>query len=211
MKIHAFISGDFSSAISRSIHSSYADYTFSELPSVEIYKEWTVFEKSADIYLVILDAPNPSFCEKINDLCHDLEKAFIPIIVEQPHINIGPVYLGQETACYSCYIDRVRQHSNKNEILDNLWRFYEANPTSAPKGFHPADPDLISNWVLGHLESSFREIGGRIFRINLITRDSQSSSVIGVHGCKRCGLNRDEATRSYDLLYEELFRKEVKV
>jgi hypothetical protein len=47
-------------------------------------------------------------------------------------------------------------------------------------------------------------VAGQVWLLNTNQRGAVSSEVVGIHGCPRCGLKRDEATRSFLALRREV-------
>ena len=85
--------------------------------------------------------------------------------------------------------------------------FYNAEPTRGPQGFLPAFADIAAIRLaqfVAQLERDAAAVAGQVWQLNTISRDTVQGTVIGVHGCKYCGLGREEATRSVSALRHEL-------
>jgi hypothetical protein len=203
MKTHIFINGPLALEITQQIIKLQSDITYSAIDQTNFLP----YIDQVELIYVISDNPCVKFCKKINDYCSEKNNiSFIPIIVDQPFLTIGPIRLSKTDSCYHCYIERTMQHSPTPIVTERVWDFYEKNPNTYPLGHHPSEPSTIANLIVGHSMNEFESIKGKLFQLNLITREIIPSQVISVHGCKRCGLGRDEKTRGYEELQGLLFK-----
>jgi bacteriocin biosynthesis cyclodehydratase domain-containing protein len=139
-------------------------------------------------------------------MSHAWRTPFIEAVMETPQLRVGPVVVPGKGACHACAERRALQHSPRPNEHRALREFYDANPEQGPQGFLPAFAEIAAV----RLAQFVRQIGkdpvsvaGQVWRLNTIHRETVGSKVVGVHGCPRCGLKRDEATRSFaSLRYE---------
>ncbi|WP_077706052.1 hypothetical protein [Virgibacillus dokdonensis] len=203
MNIHMFTNGPLSKEVSQILKKNISTTTSIEISEAIILNNPDL--EAAELIVVISDNPCVSFCKKISDYSYKEKKIFVPIIIDQPNVIIGPIWRSAEDACYHCYIDRILQHSPVSQVLKEVWQFYDHNLQTFSTGYHPSEPSFLASWLLGNLSNCFSDVRGQVIQLNLVTREPISSQVIGVHGCPRCGLGREEKTRGYIHIQEELF------
>lgn len=205
LNMHVYYLGQFSFEAANLIKEQSTATVSSIVNQQELnYEEIMETVNDADTFIVISDRPCISYCKMMSDFCHQYGKAFIPIIVDQPFLTIGPVYINHNDSCYYCFIDRSMQHSPIPKVAKSIWSYYEQNKTPGPRGFHPSEPALLANWILSHQKKGWVDIRNQVYQLNLVTRETVQSHVIGIHGCHRCGLGRDEQTRGYEKLLAEI-------
>jgi bacteriocin biosynthesis cyclodehydratase domain-containing protein len=156
--------------------------------------------------VVVAWRPVLDLCEALDGVSHQTGIPFVPLIVDGVTLCEGPVVVPGKGSCWRCWIKRLKQHANALDQREALWRYYASHPEVGPLGF--LDPFALMGAArlcetIEALETS-SPIGGRMWQIDMITREMTSSTVVGVHGCARCGLNRPPATRGFDSLRSNL-------
>ncbi|HZU66451.1 MAG TPA: TOMM precursor leader peptide-binding protein [Ktedonobacteraceae bacterium] len=148
---------------------------------------------------------------QLNRLCEGIsyawKKHFIPVVLEDRSLRVGPVVVPGMGACYRCYEKRLLQHSPRQAIHSALRSHYEAHPQSGPAGYLAPFAEIAAIRLaqfIARLDADPASEAGRLWQMDIITRQTLTARVVGVHGCPRCGLHRDEATRSYMPLQQEL-------
>lgn len=183
------------------------------LPGLEIdrYAESKSFDSpqwpSSRLHLVAAWRPLPRLMDALNAFCYASRTPLIPAIVEGCHLIIGPVVIPGVSACHACYERRTLQHSARPELRAALHRHYDLHPESGPQGHLNVFADLAAvrlAQLAYRLATGPDEIAGRVWKFDLLTRQSVSGTVTGMHGCPHCGMERDERSRSYSLLQAEL-------
>ena len=161
----------------------------------------------ACLRLVVSWRPSPALLELVNRLSFAWNIPFIPAVLDGPELVIGPVTIPGLSACHRCYERRVLQHCTRPEARAALLRHYDSNPESGPEGHLDVFADLAAArlaQLVGQVQSAPDQIAGKIWQFDLIRRLSTMSTVVGVHGCPYCGLQRDERSRSYSMLRAEV-------
>jgi bacteriocin biosynthesis cyclodehydratase domain-containing protein len=128
---------------------------------------------------------------------------WLPVILDHPVLEIGPVVVPGSGACHGCYRGRLAQHDTTRAIRSAVDDHYDRDPFSGPAGFLPATALFAAASaaeVVERLRESPASEAGRVRQIEVPTQQLRSGRVVGVHGCPRCGLGRDETTRSYERL-----------
>lgn len=150
--------------------------------------------------------PLPKFCDKLDELHHELKRPFIPLIVDSTALRLGPVIIPGQGPCWRCWIQRSRQHAEWTNAQVALMKHYAEQPEAGPQGY--LEPFAVIG--AARLAQTVAEIdgssarGGAIWQIDLLSREILTSTVVGVHSCSRCGLHRPEITRTVDQIKKEL-------
>jgi len=158
-------------------------------------------DERTDLCILISEHPCQKVARTLDDRCFERGIPFLPMIVEHPFLFIGPVANLDGSVCYHCFSDRYAQHNPISHIASVVDKHYEDRLSHGPKGVHPGDVAFWSQWLLYSFETGFESFARTVARVHLLTRENVTSPVVPVHGCPRCGLHKDERTRSYaDLL-----------
>jgi bacteriocin biosynthesis cyclodehydratase domain-containing protein len=154
--------------------------------------------------------PVPSMCELLDRESHQSRLTFIPLILESAVLRLGPIVVRGEGTCWDCWARRSKQHSVRPKEAEAVLRHYASDPSSGPQGFLEPFALLGAARVSQIIDAitsvprSLSAMAGSIWQIDIMTREVMRSTVVGVHGCLRCGLRRSEATRSFTDLRREL-------
>ena len=205
MPIQVITSGPFGVSVGLSLqellpHVDVSEYSGALLRSEP---EWP----SGRTYILASWRPVPRLMESLNAMCYATGTPLLPAIVDGYHLVVGPAIVPGFGACHSCYQSRMHQHCARREARAALHAHYDLHPESGPKGHLRVFADLAAirlAQLVQRLDRAPREIAGNVWRLDLLTRQTVSGHVIGVHGCRHCGMGRDEQSRSHGLLETEL-------
>ena len=128
--------------------------------------------------------------------------------MEAPHLRVGPLVVPGSGACRSCHEKRTLQHSSRPAQLEALWNYYDANPGLGPQGYLAPFAEIAALRLaqfVDELDQNPAAAAGSVWEIDVVSRLTKTGKVVGIHGCPRCGLGRDESTRSFAEMLEELF------
>jgi bacteriocin biosynthesis cyclodehydratase domain-containing protein len=128
---------------------------------------------------------------------------WLPVTLDHPVLEIGPVVVPGSGPCHGCYRGRLAQHDPDQAFRALIGEHYDADPTAGPDGYLPSTALFAAAVVAGladRLATAPDSEAGRVRQYDVPTQQMWSGRVVGVHGCPRCGLGRDETTRSYDRL-----------
>ncbi|WP_436535065.1 TOMM precursor leader peptide-binding protein [Actinoplanes sp. HUAS TT8] len=149
----------------------------------------------------------PHLEHEFDEESHRTGRPWLPVILDHPMLEIGPVVVPGLGACQDCYRRRQAQHDNARVIRAAVGEYYDAHPDAGPDGYLPSTALLAAAAaadVVERLRDDPAAEAGRIRQIEVPTQQMRAGRVVGVHGCPRCGTGRDETTRSYERLPEML-------
>jgi bacteriocin biosynthesis cyclodehydratase domain-containing protein len=128
---------------------------------------------------------------------------WLPVTLDHPVLEIGPVVVPGVGPCHDCYRARMGQHDPGRDFRALVDAHYDENPSDGPTGYLPSTA-LFAAAAIADVATRLRTApereAGRVRQFDVPTQGLWSGHVVGVHGCARCGLGRDETTRSYDRL-----------
>ncbi|WZX99234.1 TOMM precursor leader peptide-binding protein [Bacillus sp. FSL W7-1360] len=163
----------------------------------------------ARLHILASWKPVSSLSKMMDNLSFAWNVPWIPIVLNHPQLQIGPVVTPKEGPCFHCYEKRVLQHSPFPGHIHAMHHYYDQTPTAGPKGYVRA----FAGWSASHilyidsiLTIGDEDVSGCLWQMDVLTRESCRSLVVGVHGCPRCGLGRSEKDRSVDQLMIDMER-----
>jgi bacteriocin biosynthesis cyclodehydratase domain-containing protein len=150
--------------------------------------------------------PSPNIFELAEDLSYRWRLPFVPVFIQQTWLRVGPVVVPGQGSCWSCWVQRSRQHAEWTDAESVLWDHYSAHSDSGPRGYAEPVALMAAARVLKVLRefSAGSDVGGLLWQMDLMTHNIVFSRVVGVHNCPRCGLQRPPLERSFDSLRQEL-------
>lgn len=163
----------------------------------------------ARLYTLITWRPVPRLMRSVDQLFHDWRVPWFPVVQEHPYLRAGPVVLPGAGGCLHCFERRGTQHSTTASLLTTLYDYYDNNPAAGPSGYLPGLAGMAAAMAgeLSHaMEFRREQVAGTVRQFHMVTRDLVRGTVIGIHGCPRCGTKRDERTRSYAALTQDYAR-----
>lgn len=172
----------------------------SELVGDTVTVESATPAQCADARLIVVAAsrPMPQICEQLDLMAHEGGRPFIPVTLDSRTLTIGPAIRPAAGSCWRCWSRRVTQHATHPDVLAALGEHYDANPQAGPRGY--LEPlALIGASQLAHVIDGLLAgsvPGGYVWQLQIATRDISTSTVVGLHDCPRCGLQRPVETRT---------------
>ena len=158
-------------------------------------EEWP----DARVNMIATWRPSVDFCELLDQICYESQRPFIPLVLNSTVLCLGPVVVPGQGSCWGCWSRRLRQHTSGLSQMVTVWHYYATHPEAGPEGylepFAAIGAARLSETV-EELDSS-AEVGGHVWQVDLMTREITTSTVVGVHGCPRCGLHRPPETRTF--------------
>jgi bacteriocin biosynthesis cyclodehydratase domain-containing protein len=141
--------------------------------------------------------PVPDLCEALNRSAFEFDCPFIPLIADSHTLSLGPVVIAGGGSCWNCWTQRYLQHATGLSHRLTLWEHYRAHPLAGPEGYCEPFAWMGAVRICQVIEQidSGEAVAGRLWQMDMLTRDITSSTVVGVHDCAQCGLHRDPKTR----------------
>ena len=163
-------------------------------------------ELGGRIYILVAWRPAPSICSALNKRSHLTGRPFVPIIVDNTALQLGPVVLPNQGACWECWVRRSNQHSPWPAARDALFKYYDANAQAGPPGYLEPLAMVAAAEIAAIVEAvdSGSARGGYVWHMDIITRAITTSTVVGVHGCDQCGLGRSVDERTFSAMRDDL-------
>ncbi|HEC2235236.1 TPA: hypothetical protein R1946_001263 [Staphylococcus delphini] len=132
---------------------------------------------------------------QLENKCLEKECNFLPIMFDNPYVMIGPKnYVNEKDACLECSYQRRLQHMGDADM------FKEVLAKKTDKLFvNPLElyqQNIILN-ILKSILNNGRKVEGKVLVLNMLTMESYTSSIVGVHNCSKCGLKRNASEISY--------------
>ena len=158
-------------------------------------------------YVLAAGCPMPGYAAALDQVAFEQGVSWLPVIVEHPLLRIGPAVVPGVGACYGCWRRRLRQHAVAPDLEAALERAYRHATVERQAGHLPAAARLAAAVALDVVERLAHDAPGetgRVRQMDLLTRQLTTGKALGVHGCPRCGLGRDERDRSHASLLAEL-------
>ncbi len=142
--------------------------------------------------------PVAHLCEVLDEMCHKWRQPLVPLIMDSTMMRLGPIVVPGRGPCWRCWVRRSAQHAKWPKQDSARFDYYTAHPSAGPQGYLEPFAMMAAARIaetLGALNSSCA-VAGNIWQIDVITRNTTASRVVGIHDCPRCGLHRDVQTRS---------------
>lgn len=203
--IHMLTLGPFGRQVNRRFRELYPETTWTDLKDEQ---PWLRPDQLplADVYILASWRPEIPMENLLDGLAHAWKRPWVPVTYEHPFVRIGPVIIPGESACCGCFRRRQAQHSPMASLDDVLYSHYEKNPEAGPAGHPPSIARFAAAAAAQVIDalSAGEPVAGTARVISTYNLQTTLQTVSGVHGCKLCGLKRDEGTRSYALLAGEI-------
>ncbi len=148
--------------------------------------------RPARMHLLASWRPVVTLCRAIEEFCFDREVPFLPAILENQHLIVGPLVLPGKGPCWSCSHARAQQHCSIVRQRAILQAYYEEHFSEGPQGYlkpHAVIAASLLSQAIRMVDSASIP-GGEVWEIDLLSLKMSSSRVVGVDGCPRCGLGR---------------------
>jgi bacteriocin biosynthesis cyclodehydratase domain-containing protein len=150
---------------------------------------------------VILAAshPAPALCESLASLAQEKGLAFLPVVIDESILRLGPIIVPGLSGCWRCWIARYRQHDAHPRETAALHDFYNSHPESGPGGYLEPFAWIVASQVAAILDSRahLERWAGRLWQLDIFSREVTTGELVGVDGCCCCGLHRPQRSRTY--------------
>ena len=144
---------------------------------------------------VVLAAQNPapSLCERLDDLAYRFSRPWLPVVMDNSVVRVGPLVRPPYGPCFRCFQGRRAQHDREAAATALLHRSYDTGQHSGPGGFLPHHARLAAA-VAATCLRAVPEAGAPdgpydsvVTTIRLREWGMTRNHVVPRHGCPRCG------------------------
>ncbi|GIH75826.1 TOMM precursor leader peptide-binding protein [Planobispora longispora] len=152
--------------------------------------------------------PAPRLEETLDGASCAYRTPWFPVVVEHPRLRVGPVVAPGHGACARCFQARRRQHDPGQRLTGTLADAYTADPALGPGGYLPHHVELAALLTVQLVKSVCDDGGaaeaGHVRQFHLLDGTLGRSTVVGVHGCRRCRTTPDQRESTWRDLADEL-------
>ncbi|KJJ41555.1 hypothetical protein UM89_12605 [Bacillus subtilis] len=204
--IHIMTTGDFGREVAQQLSKKIDNIVITPL-NEPLYLLPSDRFPSARLHIFASWKSSSFISKQLDQLCFKWNEPWLPITMDHPYIRIGPLVIPGEGPCYHCFESRYLQHSPVPQYVKKIDTYYHSHPDAGPKGFLRSFAGwsaIFASTVIKSIDENELSQSGRVWKLNMLTRESFSSQTISVHGCPRCGLKRPEENRSVKHLSENL-------
>ena len=168
------------------------------LPTTRDTLDRTLIEHNSAAVALVTGRPSWDLADALDVRCFDARVPFIPVTCVGTSLLIGPIVLPGISCCFQCWATRD-VHANRAAYAVQRRRFFTDHPEADPIGHlashsRTAAALLLQEW--NHVKRDGTN-AGEIIKMDMVTQSIRTYRAIGVDNCPRCGLGRDERTRSY--------------
>lgn len=189
--------GPFGEAVAATVTALVADAVHTAIDARQRHPAgWPI----ARVHLLAAWRPAIGVSRVFDEMSHAWRTPFIGAVIDTPYLQVGPVVVPGVGPCHGCAERRARQHSPRPAEHTLLREFYDAHPQQGPQGFLPALAEIAAvqlAQLVRQLQHDPASVAGHVWRMHVLRRETTTATVVGVHGCSRCGAGRDEATRGH--------------
>ncbi|GAB2463504.1 TOMM precursor leader peptide-binding protein [Streptosporangium sandarakinum] len=152
--------------------------------------------------------PAPRLEETLDGASFAYRTPWFPVVLEHPRLRVGPVAAPGHGACARCFATRRRQHDPTHHLGAVLAGAYDADPALGPGGHLPHHTELAALLTVRLTDSLLADGGaaeaGHVRHVHLLDGTLGRSTVVGVHGCRRCRSTPDQRESTWRDLADEL-------
>jgi len=137
--------------------------------------------------------PWPALCGRSDELAFEYRCPWLPIIMDHPHLRVGPLVVPGHGACFSCFAARQAQHDDQRTASAAVLQAYDLDGRLGPQGYlchHARLAAALAHVVLGRLGETSGSVAGQVVSANVLGSGFRTHRVAARPGCSRCGRAR---------------------
>jgi bacteriocin biosynthesis cyclodehydratase domain-containing protein len=199
--VHLLSVGPFASAVA-----GWLKIFRNDVIETSVTDEQGVQPEIARITVVAAWRPVSRLCELLDTLSFEWPRPFVPLIVESSILRLGPIVMPGRGACWHCWQQRARQHSEWAFAQSALLQHYASSPQAGPQGFLEPFAMMAAARIAQVIEDldSQSAVPGFIWQVDMLSRVIKTAVTVGIHDCPRCGLHRPMAELSFAAMQRDL-------
>jgi len=163
----------------------------------------------ASVHVLAAWRETPRLAAALDEAAFRWGVPWLPVVLDHPHVRVGPLVVPGRSPCYGCFRGRLAQHGKVPDMDRALHDHYAENPAAGPTGFLPAHVTFATGAAraaLAALPGGVSAAAGVARWVDVVSAQSGETRVVRIHGCPRCGRLRDERLRSSAWLADDLGR-----
>jgi len=149
------------------------------------------FEKDSPAFIATMWRPCPATCEEADELAFRHQRPWLPVVMDHPHVRVGPMVVPGQGACFGCFTARCDQHDSQPDITAALHAGFDREPGLGPRGYldhHARLAAALAQMALGDLSDDWlAAAAGQVLTFNVYRSTVRRHPVIARSGCPRCG------------------------
>jgi bacteriocin biosynthesis cyclodehydratase domain-containing protein len=136
--------------------------------------------------------PSPALCEEADALAFQHQRPWLPVVMDHPHVRVGPVVVPGGGACFACFTARYEQHDPQYDATAALYAAYDRDPSFGPRGYldhHARLAAALAEMALGDISTRcMLGAAAQVLTFNLYRGDIRRHPVIARSDCTRCSI-----------------------
>lgn len=153
----------------------------SPLPATEYHR---AFDGNGGTVVLASWRPAPALAERVDALAYRTGRPWLPVVLENTVIRVGPLVRPPHGPCFGCYRRRRAQHDPRAATSSLLLDQYDRDPASGPGGFLPQHARAAAAVTTGCLRPTART--GVVTTVRFAPWAVDTAHVVPTHGCQRC-------------------------
>jgi bacteriocin biosynthesis cyclodehydratase domain-containing protein len=144
--------------------------------------------------------PCPAACEEADALAFHHRQPWLPVVMDHPHVRVGPLVMPGSGACFACFSARYSQHDGQSAISAALHAGFDRDPGLGPRGYldhHARLAAALAEMTLRDLSADWMTAAAAQVRTFNVYRSAiRRHPVAARSGCPRCGSPASASDRS---------------
>ena len=137
--------------------------------------------------LFALDRIDEDLFAAVDEAAHEQRTMWLPVTIHGHRLQVGPLVIPGQGACWHCWRRRREQHRSMGEETSA-----KRVPGWSQQTYMACAASLASARSVETMARHARgdAVAGSVWTMNCLTTVVEQSTVAGVHACPRCGLGR---------------------
>ncbi|MFE0462674.1 TOMM precursor leader peptide-binding protein [Kitasatospora sp. NPDC058965] len=137
-----------------------------------------------EVLVVALWRPLEELGERIDEAAFAAGRPWLPVVLEDPRVVVGPWLAPPDGPCHRCYLARRAQHRPDSASARAVTEAYAADPQLGVSGHLPHHVRL----AVGLAQQALRlRDPGLVLSAHTAGGRLSTHRTLGCHGCPRCG------------------------
>lgn len=136
--------------------------------------------------------PCPAICEEADALAFRHQQPWLPVVMDHPHVRVGPVVVPGRGACFGCFTARCNHRDGQPDVTDALHAAFDRDPGFGPLGYldhHARLAAALAEMALGDLSADWlAAAAGQVLTFNVYRGDIRRHPVTACFDCTRCSV-----------------------